>query len=1334
MKQFDTTSLRRGVTFSIFLAMFLLLIIIAAATALTQKYALEKREQEYIEQVHHSVEHAVEQYLKIYTYRVRRIIETTIVSQMLQQQDREGLYRFFKPKWDLMREEEPALAIMTFHLSDGTSFLRMSRPEHFGDQLTPLRPMVKEVHRSHQQVSGYETCKMGVLYRIVAPIFDAENRYMGALEVGLNPHFLLRAIHNIHGFDGLIFIKESDPKRLGASNDPLIDGYRLQLDLSPELEDIYGELASVDRLKDDMEITIDDKLYLVHLFAFNDFQNEPKVKIVVFHDISEIGLHKEYLFVWLLISMVIILSLLIWFVYRRIGTYQDAVTQVYRKQMEQLDESEKRLQFSRNYLQSIFDFTPHIMITTDGHTIENATPVMLEFFGYETLDALKKEHDSICDFFLEDGKDKKCLKRVMQGVSWLEYILSRPDKVHKVCMMHKGKRHRFIVRAKPLGVDEKHRSVVTFIDITELEETRERLEYAVNGSNDGLWDWDIESNAVYYSPRWKAILGYKDEELPNLFGTWKDRIHPDDIEKALHDVEMSHRSPGIPFENIHRLRHKDGHWVWILGRGKTVFNENGKAVRMVGFQTDISESKEKETKIEKLSTLLTNILNSVDNLIFVKDKEGNFVECNPAVTKLIGISKEEIIGKSDYDFFDKETADFFRNKDKKMLAKGQTVSNFEWVTYPDGKEVYLLTVKAPLRDSDGTIVGLVGNSVDVTELKQLEDELRASKQQFDLFMLHMPYLVNIKDEFYRSIYANPATDTFLNKPVAGTTAIENAGEKVGKQVNLLCDRAKAQGKAEELIKFEKNGQSYVLRILAFAIPQNDGKVYVGMITIDITEQYRDQHEVAKFKQVLENSPVSIVITDIDGNIEYVNPWFCQLTGYSQEEVIGQNPRILQSGYTNEDEYRALWNEISHGHVWSGIFKNLKKNGEAYWESVIISPVKKETGEIVNYISVKQEITEQIHMEQELMKQGEKTRELGTILEESLNEIYIFDRNSLKFLYANKGAQNNIGYSPEELFEMTPLDIKPQITAEKFSELVKPLDRDKVEKVFFSTLHRRKDGTTYPVDVYLQQIVFEGTDAYMAIIIDTTEYEKIREELRDKEELMIAQSRHAAMGEMIGMIAHQWRQPITVIAMGANNMLVDMELDEVKPEVFKKYAHNILHQVEYLSKTIDDFRNFFRPDKEREKVKVEEVFLEAEKIIGKTLEQNDVTLSISGQSTQPVRTYSRELLQVFINLLKNAKEALVENRPKDRRIEVVIREDEESLITTICDNGGGIDDAIIEKIFDPYFSTKDEKTGTGLGLYMSKTIVEKHLHGPIEVGNTKEGVCFKIAIPLVEDSK
>ncbi|MDO8455153.1 MAG: HAMP domain-containing sensor histidine kinase [Sulfurimonas sp.] len=236
-------------------------------------------------------------------------------------------------------------------------------------------------------------------------------------------------------------------------------------------------------------------------------------------------------------------------------------------------------------------------------------------------------------------------------------------------------------------------------------------------------------------------------------------------------------------------------------------------------------------------------------------------------------------------------------------------------------------------------------------------------------------------------------------------------------------------------------------------------------------------------------------------------------------------------------------------------------------------------------------------------------------------------------------------------------------------------------------------------------------------------------VQEKEEMMLAQSRHAAMGEMISMIAHQWRQPIAAIAMGANNMLVDIELEELEPKSVKEGALLILDQSMHLSKTIDDFKNFFRPNKQRETVLVNDVLEETFTIIEKSLESHDITVEKRYNSHTPVSIYSRELLQVFINIIKNAKEALLGANISNPIISVATSEDAENVSISICDNGKGIDKAIIAKIYEPYFSTKDEKTGTGLGLYMSKIIVEKHLLGTLHAENIEEGgVCFIISLP------
>jgi nitrogen fixation/metabolism regulation signal transduction histidine kinase len=237
------------------------------------------------------------------------------------------------------------------------------------------------------------------------------------------------------------------------------------------------------------------------------------------------------------------------------------------------------------------------------------------------------------------------------------------------------------------------------------------------------------------------------------------------------------------------------------------------------------------------------------------------------------------------------------------------------------------------------------------------------------------------------------------------------------------------------------------------------------------------------------------------------------------------------------------------------------------------------------------------------------------------------------------------------------------------------------------------------------------------------------QLIKSEELIIIQSRQVAMGEMINMIAHQWRQPIAAISMGVNNILLDIGLESVDLEEFKLISEDILNQTQILSQIIDNFKNFFRPSKEKEQIKVEDVMLEAKNIIGKSLEDNEIKLSIHNENMKLIDTYSRELLQVFIVLLDNSKEALVEHRAHKRVIHVNISDNEDSVFIELCDNGGGIDKAIMDKIFEPYFSTKIEKNGTGLGLYIIKTIINKHMHGTIHAQNREEGVCFTVTLPL-----
>jgi len=330
----------------------------------------------------------------------------------------------------------------------------------------------------------------------------------------------------------------------------------------------------------------------------------------------------------------------------------------------------------------------------------------------------------------------------------------------------------------------------------------------------------------------------------------------------------------------------------------------------------------------------------------------------------------------------------------------------------------------------------------------------------------------------------------------------------------------------------------------------------------------------------------------------------------------------------------------------------------------------------------------------------------------------------KIVYANDSA--NKFFNQESIIGKSAKELLPFNIANKVQEFDEKVLRDgKFEEI--SEFYNVQDALIV-VRTLGFKIEREESAHIGLVILDITQSYLDKKELKNKEEIIIAQSRLAAMGEMISMIAHQWRQPISVIAMDANNILADIELEMLDEETLKSGSLDILQQTQELSKTIDDFRNFFKPEQNAVSVFVEDVFKDAFSVMGKSLQNNSISVDMDIKNGTEIITFSRELMQVFINILQNAKDALLEKKPKDKKISITIRDNKNGVSIKICDNAGGIKEDILEKIFDPYFSTKGEKNGTGLGLYISKTIIERHLYGTLTAENIENGVCFEIQLP------
>jgi len=249
-------------------------------------------------------------------------------------------------------------------------------------------------------------------------------------------------------------------------------------------------------------------------------------------------------------------------------------------------------------------------------------------------------------------------------------------------------------------------------------------------------------------------------------------------------------------------------------------------------------------------------------------------------------------------------------------------------------------------------------------------------------------------------------------------------------------------------------------------------------------------------------------------------------------------------------------------------------------------------------------------------------------------------------------------------------------------------------------------------------------------LNETLEEKVKIEVeknREKDRQLLYQSKLAQMGEMMSMIAHQWRQPLSSISSIALSLHIKSELGGVDKSLVKDKTKLINKNVDYLSKTIDDFRNFFQPTKEEEVINFETIIDSVLNISNISLQNRNIALSIELGYNKKIKLFSNELKQVLLNFIKNSEDVLVERKIENKHIFIRSYKSDSDIVLEVEDNGGGVSKELENKIFEPYFSTKHSKNGTGLGLYMSKIIVEEHLKGDLKMVNTKDGVIFRIIL-------
>ncbi|OHD99963.1 MAG: PAS domain-containing sensor histidine kinase [Sulfurimonas sp. RIFCSPLOWO2_02_FULL_36_28] len=400
----------------------------------------------------------------------------------------------------------------------------------------------------------------------------------------------------------------------------------------------------------------------------------------------------------------------------------------------------------------------------------------------------------------------------------------------------------------------------------------------------------------------------------------------------------------------------------------------------------------------------------------------------------------------------------------------------------------------------------------------------------------------------------------------------------------------------------------------------------------------------QYKEAIEKSNI-ISKTDIDGVITFVNDEFCNISGYSKNELIGQNHNIVRHPDVPKEKFNLLWETLKNKKIYKDTVKNLAKDGSTFYVNTTIIPILDENSNIAEYIAIRYDVTKEVMLREELIKKEAEYEELNRSLEKRVQE------------------------QTRELKELN------------------------------QTLEKR-----------------------------------VRDEIaknEDKQRVMFWQSRHASLGQMLANIAHQWRQPLTELSLAMFNIKKAAQNDEV--DNVSKFYDESKHIIKNMSQTIDDFTNFFSPDKEKHYFNISESIQEAIGLLESIINDEMITIKTNFEDIE-VLGITNELTQVMINLINNSKDAFIHNSILLREIAITTRVENDFALIEVQDNAGGIAKENIEKIFEPYFTTKHKSRGTGLGLFMSKMICEQGLGGTLDVKSRKNTTIFSIKIPLDYNEK
>jgi PAS domain S-box-containing protein len=703
-----------------------------------------------------------------------------------------------------------------------------------------------------------------------------------------------------------------------------------------------------------------------------------------------------------------------------------------------------------------------------------------------------------------------------------------------------------------------------------------------------------------------------------------------------------------------------------------------------------------DVKRKATSEELNQSYASSPQLICIVGTDGFFRKVNPAFTKLLGYSEKELLSKP---------FDFFVHPDDREVSIDVLESN-ETGYVTDGLENRYITKSGEIRwiswhssemlEEEGLVFGF---GTDITAIKNANIQLIKYKHLVEQTRDGIG-MFTLADE---SIYVNEGFEAQTGyssdevKALGGPLAMYPDQKRAEEMFTAILSGAFWKG---DIQLKTKNGEIIDYFLSAGPIVDFRGDlIAVYGIHTDIRDRKRYERELREAsvekEAILSSIRDGFFSMNRTHEINYWNKEAERLTGLRADDVIG-NPATeifadLKAGSAASVLLKVLQSVESHS-------EEFYFDATDTWIQFTVYP--SENGGSVFFRDISETKTAQADRER-----------LLEVVDRSLNEVYIFDRDTLVFQYVNSGALANLGYTLEEMRQKTPLSIKPAYDLESFTELVSPLIQGEEDKIIFETLHLRKGGSHYPVEVHLQLITHQNISSFVAVILDITERRKQEEALRKLNRQLNRRARelaasNAELEQFAYVASHDLQEPLRMVTSFLDRL--ESRYADKLDDKAKQYIHFATDGAHRMRQTILDLLEFSRIDRSNEdftEIDLNELMNEVKLMCTQSLSESDGKLIWSDLPV--VNGWYSPLKQIFQNLIVNAIKYRNEN--VEPKIKITARKENDFWQISVADNGIGIEERYYEKIFMIFqrLHQKEAYGGTGIGLAICRKIVEQH---------------------------